>query len=229
MPQVLSDRPPKSNEETEGRLLKLTFRLNKSPDLAVMNELALNLQYLPYVDQIKFEDLYAPREQITNFMNLVVQARKIKPLISKLQAKRRVQKLTTLKNGSNGVKPPESLVKLHLEQNHHPVYDWSHAERVHGHNARNSKDSQHRRRKTRTWPPAQGKSDSSADGTLSAEYRVDRPGTIVTKFVPRRVHTMHAQAHEQSDGTFHRLPKGDFNTNYRSRDHRIYRDRTISE
>ncbi len=44
-PQVQSDKPPKA--ANEGRYLKLTFRLNEKPDLAVMNELALNLQYLP--------------------------------------------------------------------------------------------------------------------------------------------------------------------------------------
>lgn len=204
MPQVLSDRPPKTTEEGEGedgRFLKLTFRLNKSPDLAVMNELALNLQYLPHVDQIKFEDLYAPREQLSNFMKSVVQARKIKPLIRKLQAKRKYQNLTTLKNGSSGVKPPESLLKLHLEQNHRPIYDWSHAERVQGHSSESSKHSRDRRKKMSTWPPIQRESDSSFSDTLSTECKVDEPGTFVTKFVPRRVHTMHAQVHEQANGT----------------------------
>lgn len=203
MPQVLSDRPPKTKEEEDGRFLKLTFRLNKSPDLAVMNELALNLQYLPYVDQIKFEDLYAPREQLSNFMKSVVQAQKIRPLIRKLQAKRKFQDLTTLKNGSNGIKPPESLLKLHLEQNHHLIYDWSHAERVKGPISESSKRSRDRRKKTSTWPPLQRESDSAFADTLSTKCEVDVPGTFVTNFVPRHVHTKHAQAHEQGNGTLY--------------------------
>lgn len=234
MPQVLSDRPPKTNEEEEdGRFLKLTFRLNKSPDLAVMNELALNLQYLPYVDQIKFEDLYAPREQISNFMQSVVQAQKIKPLIRKLQAKRKFQDLATLKNGNNGVKPPESLLKLHLEQNHHPIYDWSHAERVKGHSPESSKRSRDKRKKTSTWPPVQRESGSSFADTLSTECKVDGPGTFVTKFVPRRVHTMDAQAHEQANGTlyimFRRHVKGCSRIDCKSRDYYVCRDRPTSE
>lgn len=57
-PQVLSDQAPKATDEE--RYLKLTFRLIGSPDLAVINELALHLQYLPHVDQVRFEDLYTP-------------------------------------------------------------------------------------------------------------------------------------------------------------------------
>ena len=205
MPQVLSDRPLEtSSEDEEARVLKLTFRLNKNPDLAVMNELALNLQYLPYVDRIKFEDLYAPQQQITSFMKAVVQAQKIKPLIRKLQAKRKLQKVTQLKAGGNTAKAPESLLKLHLEQNHHSVYDWSRAEeRVGNNDQKNSEPSRHRRKKTSTWPPTQKKSGPSSGDTVSAEYKVDGPGTIVTSFVPRRVHTMDAQAHEQANGKLH--------------------------
>ena len=204
MPQVLSDRPLEtSSEDEEARFLKLTFRLNKNPDLAVMNELALNLQYLPYVDQIKFEDLYATQKQITNFMTEVVQAQKMKPLIRKLQAKRKLQKVTQLKAGGNTAKASDSLLKLHLEQNHHSVYDWSRAERVRNNDPKNSEPSRNRRKKTSTWPPTQKKSDSSSGHTLSAEYKVDEPGTIVTSFVPRRVHTMDAQALEQANGKLH--------------------------
>ena len=200
MPQVLIDRPPKTSEEEEGRFLKLTFRLNKDPDLAVMNELALNLQYLPHVDQIKFEDLYAPREQLTSFMTAVMRAQKIKPLIRKLQARRKRQELKT---GGNGANAPESFLKLHLEQNHHSVCDWSRTERVHGHKPKSHDDSRDGRKKTSTWPPAQRKSDTSSGDQLLAEYKVDGPGTVVAKFVPRRVHTMDAQAHEQANGEFH--------------------------
>lgn len=234
MPQVLSDPPTKiSSEDEEARFLKLTFRLNKNPDLAVMNELALNLQYLPYVDQIKFEDLYAPQQQITNFMKSVMQAQKIKPLIRKLQAKRKLQKVTQLKAGGNKAKAPDSLLKLHLEQNHHSVYDWSRAERVRNEDPKSSEQSRKRRKKTSTWPPAQRKSGPSSADTLSAEYNVDGPGTIVTSFVPRRVHTMDAQAQEQAHGMFHgsldRLPRANSGTYCRSRDRRACRDRPITE
>ena len=204
MPQMLSDRPPKtSSEHEEGTLLKLTFRLNKSADLAVMNELALNLQYLPHVDQIKFEDLYAPKQQITSFMTSIMQAQKIRPLIRKLQAKRELQRVTKLKAGGNEAKAPESLLKLHLEQNNHSVYDWSRAERVRNDDLKKSEQSRDRRKKTSTWPPVQGKSGPSSADTLSAEYEVSGPGTIVTSFVPRRIHTMGAQAHEQARGQLH--------------------------
>ena len=234
MPQVLSDQPPKtSSEDEEGTFLKLTFRLNKIPDLAVMNELALNLQYLPYVDQIKFEDLYAPKQQITSFMKAVMQAQKLRPLIRRLRAKRRLQKVTELKAGGNEPKAPDSLIKLHLEQNNHSVYDWSRAERVRNNNPKNSEQSRNRRKKTSTWPPAQRKSGPSSGDILSAEYEVDGPGTVMTRFVPRRVHTMGAQAHEQANGklhvSLHRLSRTSSSTYCRSRGRRVCRDRPTTK
>ena len=236
MPQVLSERPPKTEEE--GRFLKLTFRLNENPDLAVMNELALNLQFLPYVDQIKFDDLYAPKEQITNFMKAVVQAQKLKPLIRKMQARRKFQKVAELKTGENKVEASKSLLKLHLEQKHHPVYDWSGAEPVPGHDPKDSEKSRDKRKKTRTWPPAQrgpSMTGSSSGDTLSAEYKVDLPGpgTLVTTFVPRRVNTMDVLAHGHTNGTFHLafgcLRRGGSCIYCKSRHHRVYQDRPSSE
>ena len=232
MPQVLSDPPRKissEDEDEEARFLKLTFRLNKTPDLAVMNELALNLQYLPYVDQIKFEDLYAPQQQITNFMRSVVQAQKLRPFIRKLQAKRKLQTVTQLKTGGNKAKTSDSFLKLHLEQNHHSVYDWSHAERVRKDDPKGFEQSRKRRKKTSTWPPAQRKLGTSSADTVSAEYKVDGPGIVVTSFVPRRVQTMDAQAQEQANGklhiSLHRLPRATSRTYRRTRDRRFCRDR----
>ena len=202
-PQLLSNQPPKAKEEGGGGFLKLTFRLNEDPDLAVMNELALALQYLPHVDQIKFDDLYAPREQIANFMHAVFQAQKIKPLVRRMQARRKLRKVAELKAGDSEPKASTSLLKLHLEQNHRPLYDWSDAKPV-GHNPQDSEGSRDRRRKNSTWPPTQGQSinGSSSEDKTSTELYVHGPGTLVTNFVPGRVHAMDTPAPEQTDDTF---------------------------
>ena len=123
-PQDMTNRPPKP--PGDGRYLKLTFRLNADPDLAVMNELALQLQFLPHVDQIRFEDLAAPREQITNFMRSVLLATKIRPLIRKLQARRQGRNICALP-GQPDKRTPPSLIELHSANNHQPAYDWSSA------------------------------------------------------------------------------------------------------
>ena len=192
-PQVLDDR---SKTTEEGRHLKLTFRLSDNPDLAVMNELALHLQFLPHVDRITFEDLYAPKEQIANFMQSIIQAQRLKPLIRKMQARRQLRKVLELKTVNNGFNPPTSLLKLHLEHNHPPAYDWSGA--FHDHSHRPNEPEQlrnNRNRKTGTWPSAEGKhleNGSLSDSQPSSDSIVDvpGPGTLVTKFVPRRVNTM---------------------------------------
>lgn len=189
-PQMVTDRPTKT--EGEGRYLKLTFRLNAKPDLAVMNELATHLQYLPHVDQIRFEDLYAPKEQITNFMKLIVQAGKLRPLIRKIHAKRQMRRIAEMRSGENGDQAPSSLLKLTLDQNHHPAYDWSSASEVSDHQSKHAKRAQDQRKKSGTWPPAQATvstNSSLSNDQVSVEYKVDipGPGTLVSTFVPRRV------------------------------------------
>ena len=212
MPQALSDRPLKSGGE--GRYLKLTFRLNEDPDLAVMNELAKNLQNLPHVEQIRFEDLSAPREQISNFIKAVVQAQKLKPLIRKMQARRRRQGLAELKTGDKKIEASKSLLKLHFESHHHSIYDWDRVERVHGHQPENYEESRGRRKKTETWPPALEKFSMNSSSSSDTHSTLDLlgPGSMFTAPVPRRVHTINVPAYKQADGTFqydyHRSPIG---------------------
>ena len=207
MPQVLSNRPLKSEGE---RYLKLTFRLDEDPNLAVMNELAKNLQYLPHVEQIRFEDLSAPREQISNFMKTIVQARKIKPLIRKMQAKRKRQVLADLQTGDKKIEASKSLLKLHFQQHRHSIYDWDRVERVTGHQPADSEEFRGKRKKTGTWPPALENSGSSSGDTYST-LDLPGPGTMFTTFVPRRA-TIDVSAHKQNNGRFqyfnNRSPEG---------------------
>lgn len=152
-PQVIMDKPPKAKED--GRYLKLTFRLNGIPNLAVMNELALRLQFLPHVDQIRFEDLYAPREQITDFMRMILQAQRIRPLIRKMLARRQLRETAKMRTEEKGVETPTSLLKLSLVQKYHPAYDWNGAYENSDHKAKDSEHSRYQRKKSRTWPPTE--------------------------------------------------------------------------
>lgn len=209
-PQVVTDRPPKAKEE--GRYLKLTFRLNENPDLAVMNELAVHLQFLPHVDQIRFEDLSAPKQQITDFMMLVLQARKLRPLLRKLHAKRQMRRIAEMRTGENGVQTPSSLLKLTLDQNHHPAYDWSSASRVSDHSADSSEKSRDQGKKSGTWPTVQATSstkESLHNVQLSADCEVGPSGPIgsVSTFVPRRVNTMHGLPQKQANGMIGSSPR----------------------
>lgn len=170
-PQVVTAKPPKASKEEEGRYLKLTFRLNQSPDLAVMNELALHLQFLPHVDQLRFEDLYAPKEQITDFMTQVLRASKLRPLVRRLQARRQRRKILALV----GQTTPSSLIKLHLENSDRPACDWSSAEHVKNHNPSTSQELQDERKKRKTWPVREPSSNDnlSSDRQIPTEYIVD--------------------------------------------------------
>ena len=163
-PQVSIDQMPKRTEDR--RFLKLTFRLNDSPDLAVMNEIALHLQFIPHVDQIRFEDLYAPKKQITDLIWLVWAASKMRPLVRKLQARRRLQKVRALTE-QKAVKPSTSFIKLHTEPSQPPACDWGSALQVKDHSPMDSQESRDCRKRSGTWPPTREVSPINTHGPLS--------------------------------------------------------------
>ncbi len=203
-PQVVTDKPPKAKEE--GRYLKLTFRLNANPDLAVMNELALHLQFLPHVDQIRFEDLSAPREQITNLIKWIVQAGKLRPLLRKIHARRQMRKIGEMTMGESGVSVPSSLRKLILDQKPHAAYDWSSASEVNDHNSKHSEHSRDQTKSSGTLSPAQATISPDAslkNDQLSTENKLDNPGagTWVSTFIAQPLNMAHGTSLEQADGT----------------------------
>ena len=201
-PQVLNNVPPKASEE--GRFLKLTFRLNESPDLAVMNELALQLQFIPYVDQIKFEDLYAPKEQITDFMRLVFLASKLKPLVRKLHARRQLRKFQALAEKIEK-KPAASLIESHLQTPDRPACDWSSASRIHDHHPGHIHEFQDGKKKHRTWPPQWEpvlNADTQHHGELQSKDIEGLPGTdaLTTSSTQWGVSTRTNSSHGHSIG-----------------------------
>ena len=171
-PQVPTDNISKATED--GRYLKLTFRLNQDPDLAVMNELALQLQFLPHVDQIRFEDLYAPREQITGFLRLVLLASKLKPLVRKLHARRQRRKIQALAEQKEEKASP-SLIELHMEHSHGSACDWSSASRVVDHDPKYTQDSLEQREKLRPLQTSQESIVTNNALQSNGQPRIKRP------------------------------------------------------
>ena len=167
-------------------------------------KLAKNLQYLSHVEQIRFEDLSAPREQISNFMKTIVQAKKIKPLIRKMQARRKRQVLADLKSGDKKIGASKSLLKLHFEQHYHSIYDWDRVEHVIVHQSADSEESRGKRKKTGTWPLALENSsmNGSSSGDIYSTVDLLGPGTMFSTFVPRRANTINVSAHRQINGKF---------------------------
>ena len=162
-PQVLQSHNAEYGNEGS-TYLKLSFRLNQEPNLLVMNELAIHLQYLPCVQQIRFEDLYAPKEQITNFMRVVMQALRLRTLLRKIRAKRQLRKVAAELSRNDSTDTPSSLLKLHLNQNNSPAYDWGSATRDQYHRAMISDSSQGSLPETRTSAPNSGTIDSASGG-----------------------------------------------------------------
>ena len=141
-PQIQSMTTDYDGEERTH--LKLDLKLNKPPEGAMMNELASHLQFLPHVDQIKVEELWAPRRRIEDFMRFVIQAQKLRPLVRKLH-ERRLKEKRKLSIYVEDKDIPKSVKDLHEQssQRHESLYNWSSAR----------EGPAHKRRKSSTWPP----------------------------------------------------------------------------
>ena len=198
-PQVIMDEAPKAKED--GRYLKLTFRLNGMPNLAVMNELALRLQFLPHVDQIRFEDLYAPREQITDFMRMILQAKRIRPLIRRMLAKRQLREIGKMRAEEKGDETTKSLLKLSLDQKYHPAFDWNGAYENGDRKTKESEHSRYQRKKSGTWPPTEAKVSAPPSLPNTAGYKMDVPvpeistSTLVSRVMDQKQGLTQDQAH----------------------------------
>ena len=198
-PQIILDKPPKAKED--GRYLKLTFRLNGVPNLAVMNELALRLQFLPHVEQIRFEDLYAPKEQITDFIKMIVQAKRIRPLIRKLLAKRQLREIREVGIEDKGIET--SLLKLSLDQKYHPAFDWNGAYENSDHELKDSEHSRYQEKKSGIWPPTEAivsTPPSLPNIQIPADHKMDAPvpGISAPSLVSRHMDPKHGLPHDQT-------------------------------
>ncbi|KAL8938811.1 MAG: hypothetical protein Q9216_003692 [Gyalolechia sp. 2 TL-2023] len=171
---MLRPQPPKAFNDMEPRKgdarLNLTLRLNKKPDSITMNELALSLQYLPHIDHIRFDKLYAPRKQIEDFMLSVRQAARLRPLIRRIHAMRREKQLETLH-------AHDSFKKLYKDQKATAAFDWSSA--LDDHNPSPTSPTISRNKKTFTWPPAEAdplsKVRTLSNRFFSVDYRFAAP------------------------------------------------------
>ena len=190
-PQIptTQEAPKSENGET---FLNLTLRLSEEPEGFVMNQLATHLQYLPHVAQIRVEKLYAPKKQIENFMQLVIQAQKLRPLIRKIHARRKRKQLMSLPPSERYLK----FLKLRMDSKELSAFDWSSA--LDNHNptlVTPSSPLRHRRTKSITWPPTQAEASpttkSLSNRLFSLDYKVTLPGySSIPRFFPYRTNTM---------------------------------------
>ena len=116
--------PPENPGSTH---LNLTLRLQDEPDIhLILNQIALKLQYLPHVDQVRFENLYAPKQKVDNLCGFLIQAQKLRPLIRKLHARRRMKKIRQMLTEEDRRTFGRSFAKLLLEQgDNNPAFEWA--------------------------------------------------------------------------------------------------------
>lgn len=172
-PQLPAQSPKPDNDGST--FLKLTLKLNIEPNAVAMNQLAMGLQYLPNVDEIRFDSLHAPKRRLEDFITLVLRAQKLRPLIRRLYAKLQLRKLRKMAPSGSEFK------KLFLDQKVSPTYDWS-SVLLENNNSRPFLLNQHRK-KSVTWPPTQEdaskKPEIPSTRLLSLDFNAGAPGNVL--------------------------------------------------
>lgn len=128
-------RPLVTSFQPEGALKKkvtidLTLCMADLPDPAKINEVARALQYIPHVDEIKFEKLHAPAAEIQEFFYGMKKAMYTKKIIQKirlrLHKKAEAQELEQA-SYSPGRRPS---LRVNVAPNHDQTPDWINAEAI---------------------------------------------------------------------------------------------------
>ena len=122
-PPIPNYKPPKA--ETKGELvLNLSLRLTgQQIETGMMNDIASHLQFIPHVEEIRFQNLSAPSKEIAKFMQLIIRAQKIRPLLRKLHARRQIREIQ--KSSQLDDNYSQSLLSLRKELSQDSMYDWS--------------------------------------------------------------------------------------------------------
>ena len=118
-PPIPSHKPPRA--KTKGELvLNLSLRLTgQQIETGMMNDIASHLQFIPHVEEIKFQNLSAPGKEIAKFMQLIIRAQKIRPLLRRLHARRQIRDIQR----SSQLDVTSDSLRKELGQD--SVYDWS--------------------------------------------------------------------------------------------------------
>lgn len=122
-PPIPNYKPPIA--QTKGELvLNLSLRLTgQQIETGMMNDIASHLQFIPHVEEIRFQNLSAPSKEIAKFMQLIIRAQKIRPLLRKLHARRQIRQIQ--KSSQLDDDYPQSLLSLRKEFSQDSMYDWS--------------------------------------------------------------------------------------------------------
>ena len=126
--KVLSE--PVSPSQKHHITIDLTLRLTELPDPAKINELARALQYLPHVDEIKFEKLHAPAEEIQEFFYCMRKAMHIKKFIKIIRLRLQRKALAKESRETSHAEGRRPSLRVNVAAHHFQTPDWSDAEAI---------------------------------------------------------------------------------------------------
>ncbi|KAK8214215.1 hypothetical protein IWZ01DRAFT_540104 [Phyllosticta capitalensis] len=126
--------PPKSGtpamtpdpEQSSPVFVDLRFQLSMVPNQSIMQELASHMQYIPYVHKMEFKNLSAPEAKLQDFMEDVIRAQRIKPLLKKIRVRREAIRINRQKEDGMQISPIQRQNSFGpLPQRNSELHDWT--------------------------------------------------------------------------------------------------------
>ncbi|KAK8253765.1 hypothetical protein IWZ00DRAFT_205298 [Phyllosticta capitalensis] len=126
--------PPKSGtpamtpdpEQSSPVFVDLRFQLSVVPNQSIMQELASHMQYIPYVHKMEFKNLSAPKAKLQDFMEDVIRAQRIKPLLKKIRVRREAIRINRQKEDGMQISPIQRQNSFGpLPRRNSELHDWT--------------------------------------------------------------------------------------------------------
>lgn len=113
-------------EQSSPVFVDLRFQLSVVPNQSIMQELASHMQYIPYVHKMEFKNLSAPKAKLQDFMEDVIRAQRIKPLLKKIRVRREAIRINRQKEDGMQISPIQRQNSFGpLPRRNSELHDWT--------------------------------------------------------------------------------------------------------
>ncbi|KAH8696833.1 hypothetical protein GQ44DRAFT_718969 [Phaeosphaeriaceae sp. PMI808] len=131
--------------------IDVRFHLTKSLDLVQLNKVAKSLQYIPYVQMVKLQNMHSPNDDLRNFIRTVYLANRLRPLLARIRRQIELKKARQLFRTDSSLSSPSVATseRFHVQEPRDVgLYDWSKAQAITPHDERLTSDQYYQSKNT---------------------------------------------------------------------------------
>jgi hypothetical protein len=108
--------------------IDVRFHLTKSLDMMELNQVVKALQWIPFVQMVKMQNMHSPGDDLNDFIRTVYLASRMRPVLTRVRRKLEQQRARQLRQSDSSppspTKPTSEQFHLHLPRDV-GLFDWS--------------------------------------------------------------------------------------------------------